>query len=101
VFLAVHLTTLRPHADRTCIIRTGEHPFVQHDTCAVFGSARRITEESLRDAGCARQAFRREPVSEQLLDCLRKGRLKSPYTPNVILAMLRDEFGVSDERGNE
>ena len=72
---------------------------MQHDTCAVFGSARRITEDSLRDAGRARQAFRRESASPQLLECLRAGLLSSPYTPNAILAMLRDEFGVSGEEG--
>jgi hypothetical protein len=97
-FLAVHLTTLRPHCDKTCVIRQGEHPFVQHDTCAVFGSAKPITEGNLVEAIRARQAFQREPVSEALLMRLREGLRKSPWTSNAVHEMLRDRFGATGEQ---
>jgi hypothetical protein len=36
-FLAVYLTTLRAHSDRSCVIVRGEHPFIQHDTAVAYG----------------------------------------------------------------
>lgn len=46
-FLAVFLTTLRAHSDRTCIITAGEHPFVHHDTAVAYGEAQRWPEDRL------------------------------------------------------
>jgi hypothetical protein len=49
-YLIVHLTTVRPHTDRTVVMQAGEHPFIQHDTCAVYSDARRTTAEKLNAA---------------------------------------------------
>jgi hypothetical protein len=99
-FLAVYLTTLRPHSDRTCIIRPGEHPFVQHDTCAAYNETRRLTAGRLEELIRERQAVSKQPVSPELLERLREGLLASPRTPHAITAMAREEFGAGDELGD-
>jgi hypothetical protein len=97
-YLIVSLSTLRGYSDRTVVIRPGEHPFVQHDTCAVYADARRTTAEKLQQALRVREAISREPVDPALLDRLRGGLLHSPYTPDAILSMAVEEFGASETR---
>jgi len=94
-FLAVYLTTLRPHSDRTCIITPGEHPFIQHDTAVAYNAAQRWTEEKLEQEIRAGTAKPRQPVSSELLERLRQGLLASPRTPHAIIDMARKEFGAA------
>lgn len=96
-YLVVSLSTLRRHSDRTVILRAGDHPFIQHDTCAVYADARRTTADKLRHALAHGEAVAREPASAELLETLRAGFLRSPYTPDAILEMAVEEFGAGGE----
>jgi hypothetical protein len=95
-YLVVSLSTLRRHSDRTVILQAGDHPFVQHDTCAVYADARRTTAAKLRQALANREAIAREPAGAVLLERLRSGLLRSPYTPDALREMAVEEFGAED-----
>jgi hypothetical protein len=56
-FLAVHLSTWREGRDRSCLIRAGEHPFVQHDTYVVYNNTKRFTAAVLQGAITARRSW--------------------------------------------
>ncbi len=96
-YLVVSLSTFRRHSDRTAILQAGDHPFIQHDTCAVYADARRTTAAKLRQALAIGEAIAREPASAELLAKLRAGLLRSPYTPDAILEMAVEEFGAGNE----
>lgn len=87
--IVCHLTTLRARTERTCILRAGEHSFVEHDT-AVHYSATYICP-----SGDALAAFERqirkpfEPLSAELLDRMRKGALASPNVADEIKNLLK------------
>ena len=92
-FLAVYLTTLRSHSDRTCILAAGEHPFIHHDTAVAYGEVQRWPEDRLQQLITEGVAKPRQPVSAALLDRLRAGFFASPRTPHAMVEMARKEFG--------
>lgn len=98
-FLAVYLTTLRAHSDRSCILVHGEHPFIQHDTAVAYGAVQRWTDERLGELGAAGIAKPRPPVSATVLERLRAGFFASPRTPHAIRRMAVEVFGASDPTG--
>jgi len=92
-YLIVHLTTLRPHTDSTVVMRAGEHPFIQHDTCAVYSDARRTTAEKLNAAWQDRLLVPKPGATPELLEKLRDGLFRSPRTPHALVRMAIEEFG--------
>lgn len=94
-FLAVFLTTLRAHSDRSCILTAGEHPFVHHDTSAAYGEVQRWTEERLLELVRNGTAKPRQPVSAAVLERMRAGFFASPRTPHAMLTIARTEFGAA------
>jgi hypothetical protein len=92
-YLIVHLTTLRPHTDQTVVMRAGEHPFIQHDTCAVYSDARRTTAEKLNAARQDRLLVPKAGATPELLEKLREGLFRSPRTPHALVQMAVEEFG--------
>lgn len=94
-FLAVYLTTLRGHSDRSCILTAGEHPFIQHDTAVAYGAVQRWTEERLTELVGEGIAKPRQPVSPAVLERLRVGFFVSARTPHAMVEMARSEFGVT------
>lgn len=92
-FMMVSLSTMRPHSDQTVLIRVGEHPFIQHDTCAVYADVRKTTAEKLHQAEANRQLTRRDRASAQLLGKLREGLFASSRTPHAMREMARNPFG--------
>jgi hypothetical protein len=91
-FLAVYLTTLRAHSDRTCILVQGEHPFIQHDTAVAYGEVQRWPEERLPQLIAEGIAKPRQPMSAALLRRLRDGFLASPRTPHAMVSLARKDF---------
>lgn len=92
-YLIVHLTTARPHTDQTVVMKAGEHPFIQHDTCAVYSDARRTTAEKLNIAWHDRTLVPKAAATPELLEKLRGGLFLSPRTPHAMVRMAIEEFG--------
>lgn len=92
-FIMVSLSTMKPHSDQTVLIQVGEHPFIQHDTCAVYSDVRKTTAEKLQQIEVSRQLARRDRASPQLLEKLRKGLFASVRTPNAMREIAGSQFG--------
>ena len=95
-FLAVHLTTLRAHSDRSCILTAGEHPFVHHETAVSCGAVQRWTDEKLAELAARGIAKPRQPISAQVLERLRAGFFGSQRTPHALRRMAVEEFGAAN-----
>jgi hypothetical protein len=92
-YLAVFLTTLRPHSDKTCVLTAGEHAFIRHDTAIAYRDVQRFTDEKLTELVENGTAKLRQPVAPAVLERLRAGFFASAHTPNAMLAMAQAEFG--------
>lgn len=92
-FIMVSLSTMKPHSDRTVLIQVGEHPFIQHDTCAVYSDLRKTTAAKLQQIEALRQLARRDKASPALLEKLRNGLFASARTPNAMREMAQGQFG--------
>lgn len=84
--LHVNFTSLVPTAlmhdprnDRSCMIRAGEHPFVQHDTCVYYFGARTCSVSHLQWRHGRRELWMEEPVSRELLEKIRRGAAESDH----------------------
>lgn len=97
-FLSVYLTTVRAHSDRSCVIVTGEHPFIQHDTAVAYGEVQRWPEDRLLQLVAEGVAKPRQPVSPPLLERLRAGFFASARTPHAMVTMARDDLGADPDR---
>lgn len=91
--LAVFLTTLRRHSDRSCILVAGDHPFIRHDTAVSYGNAQPFTEEKMDRLLATGTAKRRQPVSDEVLERIRTGFFASAHTPNAMIEMAVKDFG--------
>lgn len=91
--LAVFLTTLRPHSDKTLILAAGDHPFIRHPTAVSYRDVQRFTEERLSELVAHGTAKPRQPMDPAVLELLRAGFFASAHTPNAMVAMAVTEFG--------
>ena len=89
VFL-VMLSTREHHKEDACVLKQGDHPFIDHDTVAVyrvppalFGPLSDL-QKSL-DSGALKPSH---PVSAVVLKRLREGYLKSRYQKDTIFQFL-------------
>jgi hypothetical protein len=71
--LIVNLTSLRPNADTTCVVKAGEHPFIQHDSYVRFRSARGPKAADIAKAIEAGKLMSQNAASPALLTKLRAG----------------------------
>jgi hypothetical protein len=94
-YLAVMLTSLRSHSDRSCILNPGDHPFVRHTTSVSYRDVLRWTDERLAQLVADGVAKPRQPVSATVLERMRAAFFQSAHTPNAMVEMAVDDFGAT------
>lgn len=92
-YLAVMLTSLRSHSDRTCILDVGDHPFIRHPTSVSYRNVMRLTGERLAELAASGSARPRQPVSAAVLERLRAGFFASAHTQHAYVEMAETHFG--------
>jgi len=92
-YLAVMLTTLRAHSDRTCVLQPGDHPFIQHDTVVSYRDVLRLTGEKLAERSAEGKAKPRDPVDAGVLERIRAGFFASSRTQHAWIEMAVTQFG--------
>lgn len=81
IALIVNVTTLRPEAETTCILKKGEHPFIKHDSYVRYMSARDPKAQDLDKLIKLGKFKPREAVTPALLAKLRAGAQASTMLP--------------------
>jgi hypothetical protein len=69
--LIVSLTTYKPYKDGACILKTGDHPFIRHDTCIAYDLARVVSLSQLETLLKSGMLIPDDPVSHQVLERIR------------------------------
>jgi len=88
VALIVNVSTLRPNAETTCLVRRGEHPFIQHDSYVRYGSARQANVVDLEKLVKAGRLKPHQIASKVLLEKVRAGATASPLLVEELRALL-------------
>jgi hypothetical protein len=83
-FVIVNFTSLRGSKDQTVSIRSGEHPFVTHNTCVNYRAAEITSIEILESRLLSGEAVMREPVTAGLLRLIFDGFNASEFTKDRV-----------------
>ena len=86
--LIVNVSTLRPNAETTCLLRQGEHPFITHDSYARYGSARSANAADLAEAVKKGLLKPHQAASKAFLEKVRAGAKASPLLAGELRALL-------------
>ena len=96
-----NLTTHDPARRRLCdercvVVRPGQHPYPEHDSCVFYRDAFMTSRELLLQ-GVANRTYRPgAPLAPPLLERIRQGALDSPLTAtDVKIAIRREQSGRS------
>src|SRR5262249_27606257 len=85
----VNVTTLRSHSDTTVLLKRGDHPYIIHDSVVFYADARIVDCRKI-DAGVNAGYFPQlAACSPAVLKTIQEGLLKSPYTPNKVIAYFK------------
>ncbi|MGH7459462.1 MAG: hypothetical protein ACREMA_00345 [Longimicrobiales bacterium] len=79
--IIVNFTTNRAGADQTVVLETGDHPFISHSTVVSYADAKLIKVATLQALVSAGLSTFHSDCSEELLQLLREGLLRSSFTP--------------------
>ncbi|HEY8666083.1 MAG TPA: hypothetical protein VIL86_05435 [Tepidisphaeraceae bacterium] len=77
--------------EQTCIVRAGEHPFVKHDTCVSFSSARITEDANLQSLQSTGRLVMKQPLSAALLGRIRAAVMDSDGIPAECVTALVDQ----------
>jgi hypothetical protein len=69
--LIVSLTTAAPHKEAVCLLQAGEHPWVTHETCVAYNTARLVTLANLHGWKDGGHLNTQTPLSSALLKRIR------------------------------
>jgi hypothetical protein len=86
--LLVNLSTLRPDAETTCILRSGEHEFITRDSYVRYRSARAAKTSDLEKLVRAGRLKLHRSASKELLEKVRAGAKASPQLALELKALL-------------
>ena len=92
----VNVTTLRPHSDRTTILKRGDHPYIEHDSVVFYADARIVDSANVENLVRLKGdlAIQCDACSDELLQRVRGGLLDSENTPNKVLAYCKAQWNL-------
>ena len=76
----INMTTDRG-LDRSCILSSGDHPFVEHPTCMRYDMARIVADADLERHVSSNAIRLQEPVSKDVLERIRQGAAATEQIP--------------------
>ena len=90
----VNLTRMRPNCDPSCVIRAGEHRFVKTDSIALYQLMEEVKDEDYSELE-DRILDQYERVSDDLLERLQKGAVRSRFTAKKFKDAIAEVIGSS------
>jgi hypothetical protein len=97
--VCVNVTTRQSHSDTTCILRPGDHRFIQHESVINFSDAREmpidLVEQALKTKGTQFVCQAHDPCDAVLLARIKQGLIDSGKTPKGIKAHCKSKRPVN------
>ena len=88
--LVFNLTTSDWDSDKTCEVKVGDHPYVEHDSVVAYQYAETRTPRAIARLKMLASPVAYEPVSEKLFVRILEGAIKSPDTADYVKAIVRE-----------
>ena len=82
--IIVSITTLRTRAEKTVVLRKGEHPFVKWDSSVCYTDARLVDAQELDVKAKAGKIKPHDPCTANTLKNVQDGILASDLTPRKV-----------------
>jgi len=79
--LIVNLTTLTPDKDQSCILRSGDHPWIRHHTCVNYQDSLVTSLKKLTEARDGGALIIQAPLDAAVLKKIREDSLNSTRMP--------------------
>ena len=79
--VVVPLTTYESWVEDTCVLRTGDHPVITHDTCVDYRRATILTAEKLDSALKKHQIRKAQKILPNILEQILSGASKTKSIP--------------------
>ncbi len=77
--LIINVTTRTDPSDDACLLRPGDHPFIDQDTYVYYGKARVQSLSQLQSAQDCKMLDMQEPLSQDVLKRIREAAIDSGY----------------------
>ncbi len=82
--IVVNFTTKRRGVEQTLVVDAGAHPFIQHESCALFSDAKIVEISKLRAAEQSGLVKRQPRFRPEVLRQIEKALLRSSFTPQMV-----------------
>ncbi len=92
LMVAVMVCTMKVFADETVVLEPGDHPFIKHQSCVAYSSAKYVKKSRIEVALRDRHCFLKESMPSPLLRRVRDGLLTSPFTIHAIRDYCAERF---------
>lgn len=83
-FVMVGIESINKRSDLTVILKPGDHPFIKHESAITYRMASIRSLSWLEGFTNRKLASRKEPFTEEIIERVCKGFLRSPQTPNDV-----------------
>lgn len=94
--LIVNLTSWRSDHDQTCILRVGDHPWIQHDSCVNYPAAKVTSLGMLKMLLGKSLITPKDPFAPAVLERIREGAGESEELKNAHRVLLRQQELIAD-----
>lgn len=82
--IVVNFTTKRRGVEQTLVLDAGDHPFIKHESCALFSDAKVVPVSALQQGEAAGKVMRQPRFSAAVLKRIQEGMMKSSFTPQMV-----------------
>lgn len=89
----VNLTSKRGDSDTCCVIDVGEHPWVRHESVALYSHALMIPVQQLAKGLQANVLKPHDDVTEEILMRIQGGALECEQTPPLVVEAVHATIG--------
>ena len=90
--VAVMVRTATKFTDETVLLEPGDHPFINRTSSVHYSSANVFRVNRLQKGFEERYCYLKEDMSQELLERVREGLAKSPFTVPAIRDYCADRF---------
>lgn len=88
-YLCVNVTTQRNNSETSCVLQSGDHPFINHDSVINYKRAREINPATIQNLINNGNCYRRDPASADVLNKIQQGGINSTRLKKKLKTALR------------
>jgi len=89
-YLCVNITTLRHNSDTSCILQSGDHPFIKHDSVINYKGAQELNPLEIPNLTKNGKFYKRTAISSTILKKIQYGGINSKRLKKKFKKVLKE-----------